>query len=173
MAEPSSPTTNTCAQSILDPRHKIVAGYQDIMPPFRRPDRRRRSDCIDRLHPSRLESGETPPRVESYPPPTKTPHRFPKKIIKTTEHGGRRLSQPRPTSVMKQEESNYLNVRRGIASWLLTKDHKRIAILYLFPITAMFFIGAVFMAIVRLNLMTPAGRWSRRIPTIRASPRTA
>src|SRR5438874_13258779 len=36
---------------------------------------------------------------------------------------------------------NYLNVSRGVASWLLTKDHKRIAILYLLPLTAMFFIG--------------------------------
>ena len=65
--------------------------------------------------------------------------------------------ETRSTSSMKQEESNYLNVRRGMTSWLLTKDHKRIALLYLFPITAMFFVGAAFMAIVRLNLMTPAG----------------
>jgi cytochrome c oxidase subunit I len=52
---------------------------------------------------------------------------------------------------------NYLNATRGFGSWLLTKDHKRIALLYLFPVTAMFFIGAFFMAIVRLNLMTPTG----------------
>ena len=51
----------------------------------------------------------------------------------------------------------YLNVTRGIASWLLTKDHKRIAILYLIPLTAMFFLGAWFMVLVRLELMTPAG----------------
>ncbi|MCA9797791.1 MAG: cbb3-type cytochrome c oxidase subunit I, partial [Candidatus Eremiobacteraeota bacterium] len=42
-------------------------------------------------------------------------------------------------------------------SWLLTKDHKRIGLLYLFPVTAMFFIGAFFMVIVRLNLMVPNG----------------
>src|SRR3954447_5577693 len=52
---------------------------------------------------------------------------------------------------------NYLNVSRGMASWLLTKDHKRIAILYLLPITAMFWIGAYFMAAIRLHLMTPSG----------------
>src|SRR6266436_2376552 len=52
---------------------------------------------------------------------------------------------------------NYLNVSRGVASWLLTKDHKRIAILYLLPLTAMFFIGAYFMVVVRLHLMTPEG----------------
>ena len=32
-----------------------------------------------------------------------------------------------------------------------------IAILYLLPITAMFFIGAYFMVVVRLHLMTPEG----------------
>ena len=52
---------------------------------------------------------------------------------------------------------NYLQASRGLASWLLTKDHKRIAILYLLPITAMFFLGAFFMAVIRLHLMSPAG----------------
>ncbi len=56
-----------------------------------------------------------------------------------------------------QVEHNYLNASRGMASWLLTKDHKRIAILYLIPITAMFFIGALYMALVRIHLMTPTG----------------
>ena len=42
-------------------------------------------------------------------------------------------------------------------SWLLTKDHKRIAILYLITVTLMFFIGGVAITIVRLNLMTPEG----------------
>src|SRR6476660_2097363 len=55
------------------------------------------------------------------------------------------------------KQLNYLNVSRGMISWLLTKDHKRIAILYLLPITAMFFIGAYFMAAIRLHLMTPEG----------------
>jgi cytochrome c oxidase subunit 1 len=53
---------------------------------------------------------------------------------------------------------NYLNVAYGITSWLLTKDHKRIAILYLLVVTVMFFIGGVAITIVRLNLMTPEGR---------------
>jgi cytochrome c oxidase subunit 1 len=60
-----------------------------------------------------------------------------------------RPATPAPTT--------YLNVSHGVASWLLTKDHKRIALLYLFPITAMFFVGAAAMAINRLNLMVPEG----------------
>ena len=69
------------------------------------------------------------------------------------------LEMPTPTPLPPAEQPahNYLNASRGFASWLLAKDHKRIAILYLFPITAMFFLGAFFMAIVRLNLMTPTG----------------
>ena len=52
---------------------------------------------------------------------------------------------------------NYLNVAHGVLSWLLTKDHKRIAILYLVTVTVMFFIGGFAITIVRLNLMTPEG----------------
>src|SRR5438477_2531251 len=53
---------------------------------------------------------------------------------------------------------NYLNVAHGLMSWLLTKDHKRIAILYLITVTLMFFIGGAAITIVRLHLMTPDGR---------------
>jgi cytochrome c oxidase subunit 1 len=52
---------------------------------------------------------------------------------------------------------NYLNVAHGVASWLLTRDHKRIALLYLVTVTAMFFIGGLAITIVRLNLMVPEG----------------
>jgi cytochrome c oxidase subunit 1 len=52
---------------------------------------------------------------------------------------------------------HYLNDNYGIRSWLLTKDHKRIAILYLVSITFFFFIGGLFAALVRLELLTPAG----------------
>ena len=39
---------------------------------------------------------------------------------------------------------NYLNNEDGLLSWLLTGDHKRIAILYLISITFFFFIGGAF-----------------------------
>ncbi|HJZ77248.1 MAG TPA: cbb3-type cytochrome c oxidase subunit I [Vicinamibacterales bacterium] len=42
-------------------------------------------------------------------------------------------------------------------SWLLTTDHKRIALLYLMSITAMFFVGGAFAVLMRLNLLTPDG----------------
>ncbi|HEV2970472.1 MAG TPA: cytochrome c oxidase subunit I [Pirellulales bacterium] len=52
-------------------------------------------------------------------------------------------------------EPNYLNVAFGVRSWLLTKDHKRIALLYLISITIMFFIGGAAATLIRLQLMTP------------------
>src|ERR1700739_3049853 len=55
------------------------------------------------------------------------------------------------------ERENYLNKRYGVWSWLLTTDHKRIALLYLMSITFFFFIGGFFALLIRLELLTPAG----------------
>jgi cytochrome c oxidase subunit I len=52
---------------------------------------------------------------------------------------------------------HYLNDNYGIRSWLLTKDHKRIAILYLVSLTFFFFLGGIFAALIRLELLTPQG----------------
>src|SRR5512146_2731802 len=55
------------------------------------------------------------------------------------------------------EREHYLNTSYGIRSWLLTTDHKRIALLYLISVTAMFFVGGFFALLIRLELLTPAG----------------
>ncbi|HEX2598533.1 MAG TPA: cytochrome c oxidase subunit I [Verrucomicrobiae bacterium] len=55
------------------------------------------------------------------------------------------------------ERENYLNKEYGVASWLFTTDHKRIALLYLLSITFFFFIGGFFALLIRLELLTPAG----------------
>ncbi len=52
---------------------------------------------------------------------------------------------------------SYLRAGHSLRSWLLTTDHKRIAILYVLSITFFFFIGAVAAALIRLDLLTPAG----------------
>ena len=62
-----------------------------------------------------------------------------------------------PLSSVPLTEPNYLNVDYGVKSWLLTTDHKRIALLYLVSITVMFFLGGIFIAFVRIHLMTPQG----------------
>jgi len=56
-----------------------------------------------------------------------------------------------------QAQEDYLNADYGIRSWLLTTDHKRIALLYLASITLFFFVGGAFAVLIRLNLLTPAG----------------
>ncbi|HUB81827.1 MAG TPA: cytochrome c oxidase subunit I [Bryobacteraceae bacterium] len=53
------------------------------------------------------------------------------------------------------ETPNYLTEERGILSWLLTTDHKRIGLLYLASVTFFFFIGGIFALLMRLELATP------------------
>jgi cytochrome c oxidase subunit 1 len=61
------------------------------------------------------------------------------------------------TTAVSVERKNYINAEYGIRSWLFTTDHKRIALLYLISITAMFFVGGFFALLIRLELLTPAG----------------
>jgi cytochrome c oxidase subunit I len=51
---------------------------------------------------------------------------------------------------------NYLTNGTTLKSWLLTKDHKRIAIMYLITISLFFLGGGLFAAGIRLELLTPA-----------------
>ncbi|HET6423410.1 MAG TPA: cbb3-type cytochrome c oxidase subunit I, partial [Planctomycetaceae bacterium] len=56
-------------------------------------------------------------------------------------------------------EHHYLNADYRLSSWLVTRDHKRIAILYLISITFFFVIGGIAATIVRLELMTAKADW--------------
>lgn len=50
---------------------------------------------------------------------------------------------------------NYLTNGFSLKSWLLTKDHKRIAIMYLITVSAFFLVGGLYAAAIRLELLTP------------------
>ncbi len=52
---------------------------------------------------------------------------------------------------------HYLNASYGVRSWLLTTDHKRIALLYLVSITLFFVIGGAAATLIRLHLLEPQG----------------
>lgn len=52
---------------------------------------------------------------------------------------------------------NYLNISYTAKSWLLTTDHKRIGVLYLLTITALFLLGGAAAVVIRLELLTPRG----------------
>jgi cytochrome c oxidase subunit I len=62
----------------------------------------------------------------------------------------------RPGTALR-ERANYLSAGYGVKSWLLTTDHKRIALLYLVSITVMFALGGIFATLIRLELITPQG----------------
>jgi len=55
----------------------------------------------------------------------------------------------------QDEPENYLNTASGIKSWLFTLDHKRIGVLYLWSVMAMFFVGGVLAMLIRLELLGP------------------
>ncbi len=59
--------------------------------------------------------------------------------------------------VPAESRVNYLNATYGVKSWLLTLDHKRIALLYLGTITLMFVVGGMAAVLMRLNLIEPQG----------------
>jgi cytochrome c oxidase subunit 1 len=63
--------------------------------------------------------------------------------------------RPEPAGV--RTPRTYLNEGRTLRSWLLTTDHKRIGLLYLFSILFYFVIAAIAAALMRIELITPAG----------------
>jgi cytochrome c oxidase subunit 1 len=64
----------------------------------------------------------------------------------------------RPPDVAEPKEKvNYLNVSHTVSSWLFTKDHKRIAMLYLASVTIFFFAGSLAAGLVRAQLTSPRG----------------
>ncbi len=56
-----------------------------------------------------------------------------------------------------ETKDSYLTHEYGVKSWLLTQDHKRIALLYLAAISFFFFLGGIFATVIRLELLTPPG----------------
>ena len=54
------------------------------------------------------------------------------------------------------QEENYLS-KHTLRSWLLSTDHKRVGLLYLFAIVFFFGIGAIAAALIRAELVTPRG----------------
>ena len=61
---------------------------------------------------------------------------------------------------------NYLNHSRGILSWALTLDHKRIGLMYMAAVLTFFFVGGVFAMLLRTELIKPG-------PTLFSTPEKA
>ena len=54
-----------------------------------------------------------------------------------------------------EERISYLAAGHTLRSWLLTTDHKRIAILYFIGVTFFFFVGGAAAVLIRVDLLTP------------------
>jgi len=78
-----------------------------------------------------------------------------------------------PASENALGRENYLSHGHGLRSWLLTLDHKRIALMYLVSILASFFLGGIFALLIRTELLTPSAPSWTPTPTTRCSPCTA
>ncbi len=63
------------------------------------------------------------------------------------------MSLPIAESVMPAR--HYLNAERGLWSWLTTRDHKRIGVMFLVSVLLMFLLGGVYAMALRLELLTP------------------
>ena len=59
-------------------------------------------------------------------------------------------------SALHGERDDYITHSKGLLSWLITLDHKRIGIMYMIATSASLILGGVFALIVRLELFTPA-----------------
>jgi cytochrome c oxidase subunit 1 len=70
--------------------------------------------------------------------------------------------QPGTTTTPHTSEpvrEDYLNTKTSISSWLITGDHKRIAIMYLIAISVMFGLGGIAAGLVRFELTGPKGQF--------------
>ena len=122
---------NYLRESILTPAAKVTAGFQPVMPAFQG-----------------LVSEEQLLALIEY--------------VKSLSSRRRpnpcgRCNQDEPIMAAEFPAQHYLNDGYGITSWLLTRDHKRIALLYLAAVTFFFFVGGAFAVLIRLDLATPAG----------------
>jgi cytochrome c oxidase subunit 1 len=62
---------------------------------------------------------------------------------------------PQTKAASGYNRRNYLNQEQGLLSWLLTGDHKRIAIMYMVAVSVFFMVGGLLAMAVRLELLTP------------------
>jgi cytochrome c oxidase subunit 1 len=63
-------------------------------------------------------------------------------------------TEPHDAHATPDPNENYLTVTRGVMSWLVTLDHKRIGIMYLISVMLAFLVGGVFALLVRLELFS-------------------
>jgi cytochrome c oxidase subunit I len=66
-------------------------------------------------------------------------------------------TSPNPAPPAEYPRTHYLNAAYGLKSWLFTRDHKRIALLYLVSVSVFFALGGLMAVLIRMELATPDG----------------
>ena len=143
---------NYVRESILNPTAKIVNGFKPVMPTFQGIVSDEQLNALVAYvkslgQPATGTAGlQNPPAASSGTTP---------------EYAGAIVMASRVIPANQAPAStpklNYLNNGHTLKSWLLTTDHKRIAILYLISVTVFFFLGGFFAMLIRLELLTPQG----------------
>src|SRR5207237_4300656 len=112
-----------------------------------------KTSCSSSNTSSLLPYSKVPSRVHRRPAPSRPGSRAEglRAPVRCSRNVNRMITAIVPT------RENYLTGEYGVRSWLLTQDHKRIALLYLAAITFFFFLGGIFATIIRLELLTPPG----------------
>ncbi len=64
-------------------------------------------------------------------------------------------TQTATAHVPQAPQVHYLNATRGLKSWLLTLDHKRIGLMYLFSTVFFFLVGGILALLIRIELIAP------------------
>ena len=78
------------------------------------------------------------------------------------------LGVPAPPAAPEQNRlhgDNYINHGKGVASWLLTVDHKRIGLMYMVFVLFFFFVGGMGAILLRTELIAPGPTlmfWAQR-----------
>ena len=65
------------------------------------------------------------------------------------------ITQPTHSHYESNEADNFLISSKGVLSWALTLDHKRIGLMYLVGVMSAFFLAGILALVLRTELMTP------------------
>ncbi|HVT89229.1 MAG TPA: cbb3-type cytochrome c oxidase subunit I [Tepidisphaeraceae bacterium] len=73
------------------------------------------------------------------------------------------ILQGLPVEPAPSGPDNYLTHQRGLLSWIVTLDHKRIGILYMLTILTGFLLGGIFAILLRTMLLSPGPRTAEQM----------
>ncbi len=131
-------------ESMMDPRAKQVAGFDLVMPSSRE------TSSPPRQPPSSNTSSRCAPA--SSPRPWRCLFMLQPATVNSEPEP---RPEPEPESEPHGPRRSYLVAETTVASWLNTRDHKRVGLMFLALLLLALFLGGVFAMIIRIELLTP------------------